>query len=138
MLKILRRLTFAAILIASAILVATSLPTWWGEHLGGYRLLAHMSASGILVAGLPLYAILRWTDWLTPGKTTRGSAITFWLMTFAGFLTIASMFACMLPTTSTATMRTLIDFHGWIGTTMAITAVLHLLTRRPWKIAAAS
>jgi hypothetical protein len=124
--KIIRRLCLVLLVIEIAVLVGTSLPTWWGGHLGGYRLLAHMVASGVVVVLLPVYGILRWTDWLTKPAVSRASGITFWLLIVCGFLTIASMFACMLPSTSTTWMRTLIDFHGWIGSTMAVVTVVHL------------
>lgn len=130
MLALIRRFTFAGVLIATVVLFGTSLPTWWGGHFGGYRLLAHMAASGVVVIGLPLYAILRWTDWLSSPIPTRGSAWTFWALILSGFLTIASMYACMMPSTTTSWMVALIDFHGWIGATMAVAAIAHLATLR--------
>lgn len=133
MMVLIRRLTLAALMIAIAVLAGTSLPTWWGDHLGGYRLLIHMMASGVVVLGLPIYAVLRWTDWRSPPTPSRASVISFWALVVSGFLTIASMYACMLPSTSTPWMITLIDFHGWIGSTMAIVAILHVLTCCPRK-----
>lgn len=133
MIVLIRCLTLAVIIAAIAVLVGTSLPTWWGGHFGGFRLLAHTMASGVLVVGLPVYSILWWTEWLSKPNASRANVITFWALVFTGFLTIASMFACMLPTTSTPWMITLIDFHGWIGSTMAIVAILHVLTCRPRK-----
>ncbi|MCM2370184.1 hypothetical protein [Aporhodopirellula aestuarii] len=130
-----RRICLAVVLVAIVVLVGTSLPTWWGGHFGGYRLLAHMTASGMVVVGLPLYAVLRWTDWLSAPLPSRASTWTFWALVFTGFLTIASMFACMLPSTTTPWMVTLIDFHGWIGATMAVAAIAHLITCR--RVAAA-
>ncbi|MFG0289996.1 MAG: hypothetical protein ACF8CQ_17580 [Rhodopirellula sp. JB044] len=130
MLTLIRNLTFGVVLLAAIVLFGTSLPTWWGGHFGGYRLLAHMFASGLVVVGLPVYAILRWTDWLSPPMPSRGSSWTFWTLLLTGFLTIASMYACMLPSTPTPWMITLIDFHGWIGASMLVAAIAHLVTFR--------
>lgn len=118
---------FLVLVIAVIISVVTSLPTWFGAHFGGYRLLAHMMASGVIVVTLPLYAILRWTDWLTSPASGRGEPIAFWTMMVFGFLTIATMFVCMMPIASTATMRELVDLHGWLGAVMAIAVLANLL-----------
>lgn len=128
MIVLIRRLTLVVLIAAVAVLFVTSLPTWWGGHLLGYRLLVHMMASGAVVVGLPVYAVLRWTQWRSVPSPSLPQVVTFWALVLTGFLTIASMFACMLPTTSTPWMITLIDFHGWIGSTMAIVAILHVLT----------
>lgn len=128
--KFIRRVCFLALLVAVVISVITSLPTWFGGHFGGYRLLIHMMGSGVIVVTLPLYAILRWTDWLTDIPSGRAEPIAFWTMIVFGFLTIASMFACMMPIASTGTMRELIDLHGWLGTVMAIAVVANLLLFR--------
>lgn len=126
----LQRGCFYVLLIAVAVSVITSLPTWWDGHLGGYALLAHMTASGVIVIALPLYAVLRWTDWFTTIPQRAGEPIAFWIIVVFGFLTIASMFACMTPITSTSTMRELIDLHGWLGSVMAIAVVANLFLYR--------
>lgn len=128
--RFIQRATFIVMLIAVVVSVLTSLPTWFDGHLGGYRLLIHMMASGVIVVALPLYAILRWSDWLKTVPRSAAEPIAFWSMIVFGFLTIASMFACMMPIASTATMRELIDLHGWLGSVMAVTVIANLLMYR--------
>lgn len=124
--RFVQRAAFWLMLVAVFVSVLTSLPTWFDGHLGGYRLMVHMMASGLIVAALPVYAILRWSEWWTDVPRGVGEPIAFWTMIVFGFLTIASMFACMLPVASTSMMRELIDLHGWFGSVLAIAVIAHL------------
>ncbi|TWT92618.1 hypothetical protein [Neorhodopirellula pilleata] len=132
--RFIQRATFGVLLIAVIVSVLTSLPTWFDGHLGGYRLLGHMMASGVIVVALPLYAILRWTDRLTAPaqrlvKLRRAEPIVFWGMVLFGFLTIGTMFVCMMPLASTLTMRALVDLHGWLGAVLALAVAANLASR---------
>lgn len=120
-------LTWFALLPAIAVLVGTALPTWWGDHLGGNRLLVHMMASGVVVVMLPVYGFIRWSRWMGGHERHRGEPTVFWLMMASGFLTIATMLACMLPLASTDTMHALVQLHGWVGHGLALTALSMLL-----------
>ena len=101
------RLFLAAITLFVTILAATSAPVLFGGHLGGLRLLLHMMASGALVFALPLFALY----WLGRSISRSNSGglqrLGFWTLLLAGVLTIASMFACMLPIPSTEQMHQL-------------------------------
>lgn len=125
MAKLLQIGSFVALLVAVGVLFGTSLPTWVGGHLAGNRLLGHMMASGVVVVLLPLYGFLRWNGWLHAPPRSWAVTIAFWMFVGTGFLTIASMFACMLPLPSTSAMRELIDLHGWLGSTMVVAAVFN-------------
>ena len=121
----LTRLSGLALFVAVCVSVVTSLPTWMGGHLGDNRLLAHMMASGVIVVLLPVYGWLRLVDWLAEPRPTAGESLAFWSMMLFGFLTIATMFVCMTPMASTASMRELIDLHGWVGGVLALSLVVH-------------
>ncbi|SMP53632.1 hypothetical protein SAMN06265222_104136 [Neorhodopirellula lusitana] len=121
---------FLTLMIAVVVSVVTSLPTWFGGHLGGYRLIVHMMASGVVVILLPMYTVLRWGESLRNQIGTSLEPIAFWTMVVFGFLTIGSMFICMLPIAGTGTQREMIDLHGWLGAVLAIAVVLNLVLYR--------
>lgn len=127
MIQLIERLTLLALMIGIAVLVGTSLPTWWGEHLLGNRLLIHMMGSGVVVVTLPLYGFLRWSRWLAGKERKHGEPTAFWLMMVTGFFTIATMFASMLPLPSTDMLRTLSELHGWVGYALALAAIWTLV-----------
>ena len=109
------------------VLTVTSVPALASDHLGGTMLMAHMAASGALVFGLPVLA------WVGLNKVTQrrasGSAerIGFWAVLLTGWLSIATVFACMLPVFGTDAMHHLIELHGYAGFAMVPATVLLLV-----------
>ena len=119
------RLLLIALTLFVVLLTLTALPSLFYGHLGGTMLLAHMLVSGAFVFLLPVFALL-WT-WRHISRFTSGTMqrIGFWAVIFTGFLTIATVFVCMLPYPSTDQMRQLIHWHGYAG--FAIVPALALL-----------
>lgn len=110
--KILCGLIWAAMLLVLALLALTSLPAISGEPLHGNVLLAHMIASGAMVALLPLVI------WFYPRRSkglSKFSAFLFAAFGLVSWLTIATMFIGMLPLASTPLLAILITWHGWLG-----------------------
>lgn len=112
------RSLLAALLVVVAGLAVTASGTLVGEPLGGETLLAHMMFSGVLVVGLPVFAVV-FLRHLT--KTTGSSSLQacgYLATVAAGMATIATVFCCMLPIPSTDQMHALMAFHGWFGFAM--------------------
>lgn len=122
MVSLIRKVSWIAVLVAIVVLVVTSLPTLWGGHLTGIALLGHMMASGVVVVLLPVYAAARLMS--AGNAATRFEWAAFRVLLVLGVITIATMFACMMPLASTATMNQLVWMHGWSGFAMAAAAVL--------------
>ena len=147
MIRWIDRILMTALVIVVGLLAATALPFLSGKPLEGDILLMHMLVSGALVIGLPILAIA-FLRYLLPSTLTSPSEILasdpeiegpknsrfgrsvfqFGYLTtvLTGLLTIATVFACMLPVPSTEQMHTLIWAHGWAGFAM-IPGVLFLL-----------
>lgn len=119
------RILLATLVIVVAILTLTSLGSLSGDPLGGNTLLAHMVTSGVLVVGLPVFAIAFLRHMAKP-ETSVTQGIGVLLTIAAGLISIVTVFLCMLPLPSTAQMHTLIVVHGWAGFAM-IPAVALLL-----------
>lgn len=116
-----------AIALIVAALTLTALPALFGGHLEGTILLLHMMASGALVFGLPVFALYYLPRCL--GRLTSGGAqrLGYWLVVLLGLITMATMFACMLPIPSTGQMRKLITLHGYAGFAMVPAVALLLI-----------
>lgn len=121
--KAIGRLIALVLVVGVFVLMLTSLPWWWGEAIHGKRLLAHMTASGAVVVGLPLFAVFVFAR-----GPQRGAAWT-WIAVTLGTATIASMFVCMLPLLGTASQRTAIGLHGWLGWFFAATLLVGFALR---------
>jgi hypothetical protein len=125
------RLFPVAIAAIVAALTVTALPVLAGGHLGGTMLLLHMMASGAMVIALPLFALYylpRCISQLTSDSLQR---LGYWLLIFTGLVTIATMFACMLPIPSTNQMHQLIQLHGYAG--FAMVPAVALLLSGVWR-----
>lgn len=124
------RILLIALAVVVAMLAGTALPVLGGGHLSGNWLLAHMTASGALVFALPVIAIgglWRYLDVEAAGSLQRWG---FWAVVLSGFLTIATVFGCMLPLPSTSDMETLIFLHRYAGWAMVPATLALLLGRR--------
>lgn len=120
------RFLLFALLVVVAALAVTSVPSLRGQTLGGGVLLAHMMASGVLVIGLPVFA-LAFLRYFSPQRPTSGVQHLGYLATVAtGLMTIVTVFLCMLPIPSTHQMHELMSIHGWAGFAM-IPAIAVLL-----------
>jgi hypothetical protein len=120
-----RILLFSLVAVVIALAV-TSLPSLGGETLGGQALLAHMMSSGVLVFGLPIFAIVFLRHFSARSTTARRQLLGYLATVATGLLTIATVFLCMLPIPSTHQMHSLMEMHGWAGFAM-IPSVLLLL-----------
>lgn len=121
------------LILVVAVLTATAIPSLAGEHLHGNRLLVHMMASGGLVIGLPILSLVLLGRMLSPGPDTSLGFRLGWLASVAtGLVTMASVFACMLPIASTETMHQLVSVHGYAGFAMVPATVL--LAAGFWKV----
>jgi hypothetical protein len=126
------RILLAAVTAAIVVLTATALPVLAGGHLEGLLLLGHMMASGLLVAALPLLAL----DFLVRNLSRFASGpwqrLGYWTLLLTGVVTIATIFACMLPIASTEQMHQLVGVHRYAGFAMvpAIVVLLVGVVRR--------
>lgn len=127
------RLLLIAIIVIVAVLTATALPVLAGHHLGGTMLLLHMMASGALVFALPIAALFWLPRYLTRYASDALQRWGFWLLIATGFVTIATVFACMLPYPSTPVMHQLINWHGWAGFAMVPAVLLLLVGSLRWR-----
>lgn len=109
------RIALAAVVVLTVWLAATSVPSWTSGHLGGGPLLQHLVASGGFVIVLPLYAVLGLGRRLDPTRSNKLDRIGFWTLIGTAFLTIATIFICMLPVASSEMMGHLIRWHGYVG-----------------------
>ncbi|KAA5546210.1 hypothetical protein FYK55_04790 [Roseiconus nitratireducens] len=121
------RLLVAALVVVVAVLCLTALPFLAGHTLGGPGLLTHMFASGALVIGLPVFALAFLRHLPYPSRAGRLYSLGFLATVALGFLTIATVFLCMLPVPATEQMHALMTAHGWIGFAMVPAIVLLLL-----------
>ncbi|WDQ14971.1 hypothetical protein [Rhodopirellula sp. P2] len=128
MLSLIRNVSLLVLVIATGALVATALPTFWGEHLSGSMLRFHMMASGAVVVLLPVYAITRLLLRRQPESESAWEMGAFRTLLIFGVATIATMFACMLPIASTDVMHDLVELHGWAGFAMAAAIALVVYT----------
>ena len=117
-------LLLAAICVVLIVLMFTAWPAVWGYPVQGQTLLLHMMASGALVFCLPCYAaFFLWRN-LDRSSTAATQRLGFWAVLASGFVTIATVFACMMPLASTDTMHQLIQWHGYAGFAMVPAAML--------------
>ena len=120
------RLLLLGITVLVLVLAITASPMLFGGHMSGMWLLAHMMVSGALVFLLPVLA-LTWT-WRNISRFKSGllQRLGYWSLIVTGFLTIGTMFVCMLPFPSTDQIHQLIAWHGYAGFAMlpAIAALL--------------
>jgi len=128
MLKLLETLCLLGLAVSVAALTITSLPSLGGSHLGGNLLLAHMMSSGVLVFTLPLLALLWIGRIVGSGDASSSQKLGFWATIVTGFLTIVTVFLCMLPIPSTETMHTLVALHSYAGFAMVPAAVLFFIS----------
>ena len=130
---LIERILLIGIAAVTAILTLTAIPVLAGGHLEGSLLLIHMMASGALVIGLPILAL-----WQVGGSISRHRSGVmqrwgFWLLMLTGVITIASIFACMLPVPPTEQMRVLLDVHGYAGFAMVPALVLLFAGTSRWR-----
>ena len=124
------RLLLVALLAAILALVVTSLPSLSGETLDGTMLLAHMMASGTLIFGLPILAIVFLRHFSARRPTSAVQSLGYWLTIVAGIITIATVFLCMLPVPSTEQMHELMSIHAWAGYAMIPAAAILIVGTR--------
>ncbi|WP_182867503.1 hypothetical protein [Stieleria mannarensis] len=130
------RILLVALVMVVAVLVFTSWPAAMDEQtLDGQALLAHMMASGVLVMGLPVFALF-FLRYLPAKRTTSWLQILGYLATVAaGLVAIATVFLCMLPVPSTHQMHSLMSIHGWAGFMMIPAIVVLLIGTRATRSA---
>jgi hypothetical protein len=129
------RILLVALVLVVVALAVTSIPSLGGETLGGQALLAHMMASGFLVIGLPIFAIV-FLRHFSANKSTSSLQNLGYLATVAtGWLAILTVFLCMLPIPSTHQMHSLMSAHGWAGFAMIPAIIVLLLGLRSTRSA---
>ncbi|QEF97681.1 hypothetical protein Mal15_17230 [Stieleria maiorica] len=130
------RILLLALVMVVAVLVFTSWPAAMDEQtLDGQALLVHMMASGVLVMGLPVFALF-FLRYLPAKRTTSWLQILGYIATLAaGLVTIVTVFLCMLPVASTHQMHSLMSVHGWAGFMMIPAIVLLLIGTRATRSA---
>ncbi len=112
---------------------ATAIPVFTDGHVGGSMLLAHMVASAGLVFAMPIFAVF-WLFRCVDRHASDGlERLGFWLMIVSGLLTIATVFACMLPFPSTELMEKLVKLHGYAGFAMVPALVVLLVGAARWR-----
>ncbi|MEL6108834.1 MAG: hypothetical protein AAFU85_22730 [Planctomycetota bacterium] len=128
MLRWIHRILMIALLLAVGALAATAVPALGGGDLSGPFLLAHMFASGVLVIGLPVFALIFLLHLVSPRSRTL-----YWSyvgILASGVATIATVFLCMLPIPSTEQMHELITIHGWAGFAMVPAVIVFAIGLR--------
>ena len=135
MIRLLKSVVLLVTVLAIVALTVTSLPAITGSNaedegssqaLSGTMLMAHMAASGVLVFGLPVFAIVWLPREIASQIASRLEITGFWLLILTGVITIATVWLCMLPVAETQTMHTLMIVHGYAGFAMAPATALLL------------
>src|SRR6056297_1663538 len=90
------------------VLTVTALPAVAAGPLDGTMLMAHMAASGALVFALPVLGLAGLGVMIRPGKSVPSERVGFWAVLLTGWLSIATVFLCMLPIVGTEAMHGLI------------------------------
>ncbi len=129
------RILIVALVSVVAVLSATAVPSLGGGTLGGQALLAHMMASGVLVFGLPIFALafLRYFAGKVPTAATQ--KLGYLATVISGLIAIVTVFACMLPIPSTHEMHQLMSIHGWAGFAMIPSIAVMLIGLRATRSA---
>ena len=121
-----RLLTIALVIVVGSA-AATALPAVTdGDVLRGRLLRAHMVAGGALVIGLPIVALWFLRRAVGGGAFHALGCFGYWTVMASGWVTIASVYVCMVPVASTDQMHELVELHGAAGWAMSV-AVLALL-----------
>ena len=118
------------VLACVAVLAITAIPFLVGGEIHGKMLLLHMMSSGALVFALPVLAVtqlMKTLDRSTSGGLRR---LSYWATLSLGFLTIGSVFVCMLPIPSTQQMVSLVFAHGVVGFLMVPATILLAISYR--------
>lgn len=121
------RLLLVALVVVVVALAATSMPSLSGETLTGQALLGHMVSSGAFVIGLPVFALFFLRHLTGRSGVSRTQQAGYLITVLAGWVTIATVFTCMLPLPSTDQMHRLMEIHGWAGFAMLPAVGLLLL-----------
>lgn len=119
-----------ALLVTVCLLTGTALSAYFGEHLGGQTLLYHMIVSGVLVVGLPVFAVWWLFRMIRRDRSSGLQRFGFWTTVLFGLVTITTVFLCMLPLASTEQMEILIKWHGYAGLAMLAAVVVFCLGTR--------
>ncbi|MCG8652811.1 MAG: hypothetical protein MI861_23430 [Pirellulales bacterium] len=127
------RILLLALLVATGALSASAAPWLLGGHVEGRLLLVHMAASGALVITLPLFAISYLLRSMSRFRSGRLQRLGYWSLVLAGVITIATVFACMLPLAPTELMRELIRVHGYAGFAMVPALLLLIWGSVRWR-----
>lgn len=133
MIKLIDQILLIGIAAVTAILTLTAIPVLFGGHLEGLPLLVHMMASGALVIGLPLLALWQVGNSISQHRSGAMQRWGFWLLMLTGVITIASIFACMLPVPPTEQMHALLDVHGYAGFAMVPALALLFAGTSRWR-----
>ncbi|MFN3192717.1 MAG: hypothetical protein ACE361_19550 [Aureliella sp.] len=104
-------------------------------HLGGYALLAHLTAAGAFVFVLLAVAFLFLPNGASPSQRGYTRDSRWWLsrwsavgLVVAGVLTAATMFTSMLPILDTQGLLEFAMLHRYAGLATVIFAVIHAYT----------
>ncbi|MEM0925308.1 MAG: hypothetical protein AAGJ83_04660 [Planctomycetota bacterium] len=108
------RFVLVALIVVIVVLTVTSVSAFGGEPLAGDQLLGHMMASGVLVVGLPVFAIAFLRHFPKP-ESSWTLRVGVMLTIATGLGSMATVFLCMLPIPSTDEMHLLIGVHRWVG-----------------------
>ena len=125
-------LVFLSVIVIAATATA-AMGLFSGDHLGGVILLAHTFAGGAMVVVVPMFAlfwVFRCGSSITSGAIER---LGFWCLIVSGLVTIATIFACMLPVPSTHQMEQLVEIHGYAGFAMVPALLLLIIGAARWR-----
>lgn len=107
------RILLALLVLVTLALTVTAFPSLSG-NLKGDVLRYHMLASGPLVVGLPICALV-WLRYFFAPEVSRRRRFLYLSVFALGLATIVTVFLCMMPVASTHTMHELMKWHGWTG-----------------------
>lgn len=89
--------------------------------MGGYPLMLHTAAGGVLCVALGAFALAG-----SGARRTGLARVTFWAILVLGLGAAVSMLAAMLPWYETATLEVLLDVHRWSGLGLFVVTALHV------------
>lgn len=124
---------FVAVAAIAACAVTSFGAVLFSGKLLGWALVFHMMGAGTFVFLLPILALMwgrssRFGQAYRPGRPERFNGLAklaFWIMLYAGVITIFSPLISMLPIFGTEGLEVLLDVHRYSGLAVVLAAILH-------------
>jgi hypothetical protein len=135
---------YALLMLGLVILAVTGLAGYAAEgHVVGYWLIGHMVGGGLFATVLPLFmlalaASARLDRQSEREPLLRGEKVLFWLGSVAGWLSLATIVATMLPLFDTAQMTLLLTIHRYSGLALVVLLIPHGYIMLEWRAAGAA